>query len=325
MNTGKFVISLDLELNWGVFDVFPLNRYRANLLGAREVVPLLLNKFQQHGIHATWAVVGFLFFSNKKELVEMIPKVQPQYTNSALSSYHHLQHIGENEEVDPFHYGSLLIDQIREFPNQEVATHTFSHYYCLADGQDQDAFRADLTHAITIAKQQNLSTTSIVFPRNQVEPSYLSVCENKDLTAYRGCENNWLYHVNPNGDGKLKRAMRLLDSYINITGHHVYCLEDLQEHRKLVNVPSSRFLRPYSRRLRLFESLRLKRIKSSMTKAAKEGKVYHLWWHPHNFGVHMEENSQMLDLILDHFHQLRSQYGMESLSMRDMSEKVLDK
>ncbi|MGY0691501.1 polysaccharide deacetylase family protein [Virgibacillus sp. FSP13] len=323
-NAGQFIISLDFELNWGMFDVFRENRYKDNLLGAREIVPLLLHKFQHQDIHATWGIVGFLFFSNKQELWRMIPDVQPQYANPNLSAYHQIKSIGVNEAADPIHFGASLVEQIKEFPNQEVATHTFSHYYCLDAGQDQEAFAADLQTAVAVAHQHDISIQSIIFPRNQIALDYLPICKTNGIHAYRGCESHWLYQVNPDGDGKVKRLLRLLDSYINITGHHIYSLDPRDEQESLMNIPSSRFLRPYTPSLRAFESLKLRRIKKAMTKAAKEGKLYHLWWHPHNFGVHQKENLQMLDRIITHFHQLRKQYGMESVTMQEASEKVVE-
>ncbi|HAM80050.1 polysaccharide deacetylase family protein [Ornithinibacillus bavariensis] len=326
MNTkGILVISLDFELNWGVHDCLPLERYQDNLLGARKVIPMLLERFNKNEIHATWAIVGFLFYSNKRALLKDIPKSLPNYDNEKLSSYLHLKSIGENEFVDPVHFGSSLVGLISEHENQEIATHTFSHYYCLEKGQTIQDFEADLMQAIHVAKRKNKTIKSFVFPRNQVNSAYLKICEKHQITAYRGCERHWLYRAMPGEDGGLKRAIRLLDSYMNITGDHTYSFTELTRESKLINVPSSRFLRPYSKRFRSLERLKLKRIKDSMTKAAIEGGLYHLWWHPHNFGVHIEENMQMLDAILDHFLMLKKQYGMESLTMEEVSEKVRSK
>lgn len=50
-------------------------------------------------------------------------------------------------------------------------------------------------------------------------------------------------------------------------------------------------LRPYSAALKSLEPLKLKRITSELDCAAQEGLIYHLWWHPHNFGVNLEKKS----------------------------------
>ena len=38
----------------------------------------------------------------------------------------------------------------------------------------------------------------------------------------------------------------------------------------------------------IINSLRLNRIKNEIIQAAKAGEIYHLWWHPHNFGIDPE-------------------------------------
>jgi pyruvate-formate lyase len=56
-----------------------------------------------------------------------------------------------------------------------------------------------------------------------------------------------------------------------------------------------------------------------MTYAAKNGEVYHLWWHPHNFGKNQDQNFKNLKEILDHFASLKNEYGMKSLNMNEVA------
>ncbi|MGR5906312.1 hypothetical protein ACT7DI_25465 [Bacillus paranthracis] len=109
-----------------------------------------------------------------------------------------------------------------------------------------------------------------------------------------------------------------MDAYVNITGHHIYSLHTLNT-QPIINLPASRFLRPYHSNVKLFEHLRLKRITNSLTKAAKENKMYHLWWHPHNFGMNLEENLQFLSKIFAHYSHLKKQYGMKSYNMNEVA------
>jgi hypothetical protein len=67
------------------------------------------------------------------------------------------------------------------------------------------------------------------------------------------------------------------------------------------------------------EPLRMFRIKRAMTHAAKRGEVFHLWWHPHNFGIHQEENFKNLTKILEHYKKLQEKYGMQSASMKELA------
>lgn len=323
LKSGKFIISLDFELNWGVRDVQTLESYGNNILGVRQVIPALLNLFQEYAIHATWSTVGFLFFKNKKELLENLPIKKPQYINQQLSPYPALSLIGDSEDQDHYHYGFSLLQQIKKEPNQEIGTHTFSHYYCLERGQTIDDFRADLQAAVTIAEKNNLKLTSLVFPRNQYNTNYLSVCAELGIICYRGNESSWIYKErNEEQQKKYKRAARLIDAYLNLSGHNCYSLDNIKKTFP-INIPASRFLRPYSPRFKFLEDLRLKRILTGLTYAAEKGLVYHLWWHPHNFGVNLEENMSFLRKILDHYKKLKNKLGLESFTMSELAHLCL--
>jgi hypothetical protein len=54
-----------------------------------------------------------------------------------------------------------------------------------------------------------------------------------------------------------------------------------------------------------------------MRNAAINGGVFHLWWHPHNFGLHPEENFAVLKAVLDENSRLRDLYNLKSLNMHD--------
>ncbi|WP_432360333.1 polysaccharide deacetylase family protein [Sporosarcina sp. UB5] len=320
---GALIISLDFELNWGVHDSIPLEKYKENLLGVREAIPEMLELFSRYDIHATWAIVGMLFFDDKKKLLANFPDYLPSYQNENFSPYGKIESIGINENEDPFHYGLSLIKQIMNSPNQEIGTHTFSHYYCLEEGQTGHEFESDLTAACDVANAEGIHIKSIIFPRNQVNPAYLQICKEQGIQCYRGTEDSWVYQASrKNNEGYFKRAFRLLDCYINLFGHHTYPIGEV-ETKQIVNLPSSRFLRPYQSKFNSIESLRLKRIKNSLTYAAKNNEVFHLWWHPHNFGKNLKENIRFLREILDHVENLRSQYGFTSMTMEEATKLAL--
>ena len=73
----------------------------------------------------------------------------------------------------------------------------------------------------------------------------------------------------------------------------------------MANVAASCFLRPYAPALERLEPLRLRRIASALDQAAKTNRIFHLWWHPHNFGAHLDENIAFLRKILERFSELR--------------------
>lgn len=320
---GKFVISLDFELMWGVRDIVSKATYGEHILGVHQAIPKMLDCFQRHNIKATFAAVGMLFFETKAELLECLPAKKPQYTKTILTPYgEYLNSLGNTAPEDPYHFAPHLIRLIKEAHMHEIGTHTFCHYYCLEEGQTVDDFRDDLNAAISIAQKNNIIIRSIVFPRNQCNKDYLEVCKQAGIIAYRNNEESWIYNARTGeGESLLRRAFRLVDAYLNLTGYHCYSQEYMSASFP-VNIPSSRFLRPHSPGLKKLDWLRLRRIKKSMTHAAENNLMYHLWWHPHNFGINHLENFAFLEEILVHYRYLHEKHNFTSCTMSELSQEL---
>lgn len=325
MSAGKFIISLDFELMWGMNDATTVEKYGKHIAGVHTAIPRLLKVFDGHQVKATFSIVGFLFFETKEQLIQNIPAHIPHYTNKTLTNYTgYLDKIGDTYQEDLYHFAPDLIELIKRYPNQEIGTHTFSHYYCLEEGQTKEDFRADIKQAQKIALEKNINLSSLVFPRNQYNDEYLQVCKELGIICTRGNELSWMYKAKSGKNQNVfYRLFRLADSYINLTGHNCYAEKQLST-RLPVNLPASKFLRPYSASLKSLEGLRLRRIKNAMTVAAKKGLMYHLWWHPHNFGVNQNENFNFLEQILEHYGQLNKAYGFESHTMTSAAKKILN-
>jgi peptidoglycan/xylan/chitin deacetylase (PgdA/CDA1 family) len=313
-STGLFVLSLDFELHWGVWDVASIEKYGNNILGVQQAIPQMLAAFEKYKVKATFATVGFLFAENKAQLLTYLPQTKPTYAHANFNVYKtEIQSIGNNEGDDPYHFGYSLLQQIKN-AGHEIGTHTFSHYYGLEDGQTAAQFDADLKAAITIAKKESIAIKSIVFPRNQINPEYLDILKANGITHYRGNPTGWVYKPRKHfSENIIIRFCRLLDAYTPLFGYNVFELPVVSE--GITNVPGSRFLKPYNPKLHLLEKLKLSRIINEMTYAAKNGKMYHLWWHPHNFGANLEENMEGLHIILAHYKKLEEDCGFRNEEM----------
>ena len=312
--TSEFVISLDFELMWGVRDHADRDNYGANVLGGREAIPRILDMFTKYGISATWATVGFLFCENRDELMDILPdpELRPTYDNPALSNYSYLSEVGVDEKADPHYFAPSLVRQIAGTPGQEIATQTLAHYYCLEDGASDAAFEADLSAAITLADRRGITLRSIVFPRNQYAPIHLDICRQLGIEFFRGNPTQWAYRPTKGaGQTLMRRALRLVDAHTGILGHQIYKRQDGERG----NVPASQFLRPCSGRLAPFHPAHIQTIKAGMSRAARNDAGYHLWWHPHNFGRAIDANLNGLEQVLNHFHRLQDDWGMNSRPM----------
>jgi len=321
---GSLVISLDFELGWGVRDTLGVGgAYRDNLLGAREAVPRILDLLSAYEVAATWATVGFLFAESRDELLHYAPKRRPKYVDQRLDPYQ--EPLGAGEADDPIHFAPSLVREIGSRPRQEVASHTFSHYYCLEAGQTVEDFGADIASAVAIAAARGHRLTSLVFPRNQLHPDYLLALAQRGFTAFRGNEANALNRPRPGLSGSaLVRVLRAADVFIDLTGSGNVPWAEAVPVEGLVNVRSSRFLRPWQPQAQL-EALRWQRVAASMTAAAKTGSLFHLWWHPHNFGVNLEQNLAALERHLERFARLREDYGFASHTMAEVAGAMLAK
>jgi len=317
LKNGAFTVSLDFELYWGLLDKCSIEQYKDNLLGVKKAVHEILYVFKENKIHATWATVGFLFFSDQEELKNYLPRYMPHVLNRNSLPYQYI----ESEKLDnEYHFAPELIELIHNHDGQEIGTHTFSHYYCLEEGQSKADFTEDISAAITTATSSGISTKSLIFPRNQTNPQYLAVLEELGIQCYRGNGSSWMYRPGSTNTTLIKcqKLARLLDTYLNISGHNTYDLRACATQRPF-NFSSSRFLRPFSKKLSLLDGLRLKRITKAMDDAAINNRIFHLWWHPHNFGVNTRHNIKFLKKILDHYTSLNQSHGMKSFNMGELS------
>jgi hypothetical protein len=319
---GIFTISLDFELHWGGFEKWPVEKYQTYFLNTRRVIPEMLQLFKAHEVHVTWATVGMLFHRSKAELLQNAPASEPSYTTKELSAYHYIRHhdIGDNEQSDPLHFAPGLIEQIITVPFQEMGTHTFGHYYCNEEGQTLEQFRDDLRSAQRAAAGYNKHLKSLVFPRNQFNEEYLRVCFEEGITSVRSNPLDWFWRIESTQDESLwKRLNRGLDAYFPIGKKNTFKVNTLAVDNQLpVCIPASRLLRPYNPKEGLLNNLKIRRIRSEMSRAARRGEVYHLWWHPHNFGNYPQESLQGLREILTHFDYCRQRWKMQSLNMGEI-------
>lgn len=317
---GIFSISLDFELHWGIFDNIALSGRKKYFDNTRKSIPKTLDLFEKNEIAVTWAIVGKLFHKDLEAIREGVPKLLPSYENARLSAYSFMEN-SINSDDKSYYTAPELVKTIKSTSFQEIGTHTYSHYYTLAKGQTKDQFRSDLSKCIEVAKSYDLTIESIVFPRNQINKEYLEVCKSLGIVNIRVNPQQWLW----SGNGKyrlIKKVLRTVDCYLPLFKSTVSLSSNLSFDNELLLFPASRFLKPISS-IPILNYLRLKRIMSEMTSAAKKREYYHLWWHPHNFGNNPRKALKELEIIIKHFLFLKKKYKMESLSMSDTRKKLI--
>ena len=309
-NNGALVISLDFELLWGVFDKVDWREKKGYFLKTRKVIPQILQLFEKYEISCTWATVGMLFNESWEEWNQNIPDVLPEYENRKLSAYSYGKSI-QSKETEELCFAPDLIKRIKETPGQEIGTHTYSHYYCLEQGQNIQSFRADMVKSKDVADKLGISLKSLVFPRNQYNKEYLRVCKEVGLQTIRTNPTVW-YWKNTDRDNLHQKIFRTGDAYVGRNNKSYKQIPELLP--GMFGQKASRFLRPNNNK-NFLDKKRIVRILSEMSTAAKKREIYHLWWHPHNFGGNPEKNLKDLELILDHYKICKEKYAFESLHM----------
>ncbi len=314
MSNGALVISLDFELLWGVFDKIEWREKKEYFQNTRKVIPEILHLFEKYEISCTWATVGMLFNENWDDWNSNISDILPNYENSKLSAYKFGKAI-QSKKNEELCFAPDLIRQIQETPGQEIGTHTYSHYYCLEKGQGLSSFRADMKQAKLLADKLRIDLTSLVFPRNQVNRDYLEACKEFGLKTVRTNPEAW-YWQDTQKDSLKQKIFRTGDAYIGINNKSYKGVSKI--YPGITGQKASRLLRPHSGK-NFLDKTRIKRIQCEMRKAAKNNEIYHLWWHPHNFGENPEQNLRDLEIILKEIILLKNKFNFESFNMNSVS------
>ena len=321
---GAMVISLDFELHWGLRDhVRREDALYRRLTEARRAVVDLTGMFAARDIHATWATVGFLFASERQDVEAHMPTERPAYARVDLDPY--AEPIGPDEEHDPEHLAGSLVEVIATTAGQEVGSHTFSHYYCLEPGQSETTFRADLAAAQSIARWRGLELTSLVLPRNQWNPAYAQTVLDLGFRSIRGPQRTWSHQSRGGGRDRsmVRRGARLAEAYFGTAPPPTTAWNQVLGPSGLCDIPASAFMRPFDPSRKRLEPLRRARLVSGLRHAARHGRIFHMWWHPHNFSQHHAENFSMLGQLLDEFDRLATSEGMQSLTMAEVALSLI--
>lgn len=321
-NNGHLVISLDFELLWGVFDIVNPKEKSEYFNNTRKVIPKILELFEKHNINATWAIVGMLFHENWQQWEENIPEHSPVYDNANLSAYRFGETI-KSRNLEHLVFAPDLVLKIKETAGQEIGTHTYSHYYCLEGGQSKESFRQDLAMASKMAGKFNIKLKSLVFPRNQIDQEYLSICKEAGIKTVRSNPTNW-YWNNIASNSLITKVARSGDAYLPF-GNKSYSINEIEQKKDFpIEQKASRFLRPVENNF-VLRKLKIERIKKEISLAARNNRIYHLWWHPHNFGDRPEESLKDLNEILEHFNVCNKKYKMQSVTMESLSDLKVKK
>jgi len=309
MDKGKFVISIDTELSWGTFDHGGHIRYRRNFENVRTVVDSLLDLFHKYRVSATWAVVGHLFLDScKSENGKKHPEMPHPKHSWYPKDWYSLDPCTSLKK-DPLWYGRDIVEKIRSAsPQQEIGSHSFSHAIFSDSGCGPEVADAEFSRCQELAKELGIQLTSFVFPRNEV--GHLDLLVKNGFQVYRGIDDAWFYEFqNP----LLRKAGHFADDLFAVTPR---CVKPYKVSEGLTNLPGSMLYRAMDGVRTLIPVwCRVRKGKRGLDRAAREQKVFHLWFHTFNLGYRTAELINGLEQILSHADTLRKEGKLEIASM----------
>ena len=313
---GYFIISVDVELAWGVCDK-PINSViRSAIDSERATIQRLLKIFSEFNISATWAVVGHLLLT---ECLWEGHVVHPEIARPVIkgsSSDWFFQH--PKSAVDACWYGTEIISQICSIkPSQEIGSHSFAHMPYDEKRSNPAAVISDVERAKQLHINANLPFEVFIFPRNKV--GFINVLAKAGILVYRGNTRRW-YDLAPR---ICQRPLRLINYIMAVTPPTVMPTLDSYE---LVNVPDSMLLLSRNGLRRLVPSQNLIKMGiAGLNRAARNGEVFHLWFHPINFAYETYTQFHILENILEHAQTLIKQEVIEVITLGGIGQKARER
>ena len=271
MTQPTVVISLDLELAWGTFDLY-FNDYLLKMSRwTHDVgVPSLLDHLTRTGISATWAVVGAMMHSSLPD-VSGLPEVRHRHFSKPWFSY--APRTGD-ESSHPEWFGASLVEKIRNAtPEQEIGFHAFSHVPFGSPGMTRERAIAEYDLCARTARALGIPSNSFVYPRNLV--AYLKDLRDAGFTCFRDADELPIRSANP----KLKSLSMVLADFLGLSPPMV----EPSFKEGLVSIPGSLMIR-YAAGWRKYipDAVRLQRLRKGLERVRRENGVFHVWFHPEN-------------------------------------------
>ncbi|MBS1831681.1 MAG: polysaccharide deacetylase family protein, partial [Acidobacteria bacterium] len=184
-----------------------------------------------------------------------------------------------------------LIEEIQRCPvPQEIGSHTFTHPVMTMVTREQAHRQFAL--AVESAAKAGVRPRTIIFPRNQI--AHLDLAREYGFTCYRTPEPRW--YCGAGERDPLSRLGHLADVLAATTPRSV---EPVLDEFGMMAIPGSMLYTPsFGIRRHIPAALRVTRARRGLQEAIRNRNVFHLWFHPTDIVVNMNEMLAGLDQIL---------------------------
>lgn len=303
-------ISLDFELLWGAYGLRTSKKFKKNVLTGKKAIPSIIQILNKYNVESTWACVGALALDNKNKLVTEFEYIDPKYPD--LKSFkNYFKDVGNSEEDDPLHFGKQVIEEHLLSDKIELASHSFTHLRYLDQENREDVFDKDTYVSKKVLESiQKKQIETNIFPKNQYSLQALKLLKDRQFLSYRPStffsgKRSTAGTKEESFSFKIKRILKETIPNSN-QGEYTF-----QPHAQYV----TRFLRPFKSKMLSYYQLNI--IKSELHFCALNQIDYHLWWHPHNFGINPKLSILQLETLLQYFDSLRDKFNFPARFLRD--------
>jgi hypothetical protein len=277
MNRASFTLSLDFELAWGTLDRGRDSFYRPLCRAERQ--------------------------SAVTRLLDLFERHDISATWAIVGS------MFEPGDDDLLHAPDL-IEKIQEcrIP-QEIGSHTYTH--AVMSGLTRDAARVQFAKSVEAAKRAGVDLRTIIFPRNQV--AHLDLAREYGFTCFRSPEPRW--YCRQGERGAAARLGHLMDV---LTAATPAVSRPMTVQAGMLAVPGSMLYTPsFGHRRWIPPALRVSRAIRGLERAVREKGLFHLWFHPTDIVVRMDEMLDGLEQILTAVNRLRRSGEIMVCPMKD--------
>lgn len=300
---GAFVVSLDTELGWGCFDTVGVDHYEEAYRNTRSVIDGLCRLFDTYDAPVTWALVMHML----ADCSGLHDEEEPNF--DWIDSWYERAPCSSDVEKDLW-YAPDVLERIRAADvDHELAVHGYSHVILGAPGCTRTAATAEIRRATAIADEFDVEAETFIFPRNRI--GHLDVLGEFGFRFYRGLDARWYERALPR---QLRRLYRFGDEFTKRTPPTV----TPRTRSGMIELPGSQILRPNDGYWTYTPpGSQVERAKKGLDRAVERGEIFHLWFHPFNFGSDPEAHLDVFERILAYAAELRRTDGLEIKSIND--------
>ena len=313
MTLPTVVISLDLELSWGIFDLSFDDSVRKMARWTHDIgAPRLLNHLTSNGLSATWAVVGAMMRPSFPEVSEL-PEVN--YPHFSKPWFTYVPKRGD-ESTHPEWFGPRLVEMILSAkPEQEIGFHSFSHVLFGTPAMTRERAIAEYHYCAQIARELGIPAKSFVFPRNLV--AYLPELRDAGFACFRDADE---LPVRFASEGLTSLCMIWAD----FVGQSP-CVVKPTLREGLVAIPGSLLIRHAAGwRKYIPDASRLRRLRKGLERVRRHGGVFHVWFHPENLYAEWPRLENVVARFFEELANLIRRGELRCLTMGQLADEFLE-